>query len=328
MGYLGPVIGLVVLALTAVDVVMTAFGPGRGRGPLLGPVDRTVSWITLRVRSRRVIVWAGPLLAALTTPIWLAAVWVGWALVFQLSGSVVTATTRQPTGGWEKAYFAGETLITLGSGEYVPGGPGWQALAVLAAASGFIVVTLGLSYLTSLLSAVLKRRSAASRIRSLGAGPVRICLAGWNGHDMQRLDAELGSLSSALTEVSQQQLAHPTLRHFHSADRNSAFGPALAGLDEALTIIGCALPAGCGPNPVAVAQVRSAIEALLQEEAPGEGREPPPPDLGPLRDAGLPVADDARFRAELRRLGRRRRELRLLVEHDGWTWADVDRDSS
>jgi hypothetical protein len=38
---------------------------------------------------------------------------------------------------------------------------------------------------------------------------------------------------------------------------------------------------------------------------------PPPHDLAPRRAAGVPLVDDQRFHAELRRLDRRRRALGL-----------------
>ncbi len=328
MSYLLTAAGIVVLIITGSGIVTTVFAVGRGSGPLSGGVARAMSWSIHQVRpSRRALTWIGPMLAATTTPLWLAATWLGWSLVFQPPGSVVHTRSGAPANAFEKAYFVGYTVTTFGNGEYQPAGPVWQALSVLVAASGFIVITLGLSYLTALLSALIKRRSTASQIHALGGSPVQLCLTAWNGRDLHQIASTLQALSGTVSEIAQQRLAYPMLRRFHSGSRGSSIGPALAKLDEALSIMCCALPASYRPDPVTLTQVRNAITSVIAEgeqHRRGERPVPPPPDIGPLRAARLPVASDERFRAELRELDSRRRGLRLLVEEDGWSWEDVD----
>ena len=319
-------VGVMLLGLTAWDVVQTVFGVSRGGGPLTRRWMRFVSWFGRRARRhRRVLVWLGPVSAAATTPIWLGLLWLGWGLVFQPAGSVVATQGGRPVGDWEQAYFAGYTIATLGNGELEPAGAGWQALTVVTSSSGFIVLTLGVSYVLSLVSAANQRRTTAALINGLGRTPAGLLLGAWDGHDLHEIDADLRDLNRSLDQIAQQHLAYPVLRHFHATEPATALTVRLAALDEALTLLECAvLPRH---RPRAIEQLRSAIDRFLGPERSGAGTTgcapPPAPELTQLRAAGVPVIDDLAFRADVARLGQRRTALRRLVEHDGWTWADV-----
>lgn len=73
--------GVVLLAVTAWDVVTTVFGPSMGGGRLTRGWNRLASRIAGRLRGhRRIMVWLGPLSAAAATPVWLGLLWLGWDL--------------------------------------------------------------------------------------------------------------------------------------------------------------------------------------------------------------------------------------------------------
>jgi hypothetical protein len=81
--------GIVLLGVTAWDVVTTVFGPSMGSGPLTRGSERLLVPFAGRLRTHhRALVWIGPLFAAATTPAWLGLMWLGWALVFQPAGEL------------------------------------------------------------------------------------------------------------------------------------------------------------------------------------------------------------------------------------------------
>jgi hypothetical protein len=189
------------------------------------------------------------------------------------------------------------------------------------------VLTLGVSYVISLISAANNRHTTAARINGLGRTPADVILAAWNGRDLHQIEGVLRGLIGPIARIAQQHLAYPVLRHFHATEPTIALGARLAALDEALTLTDCAVVPGRGPSPVTTAQLRSAVDRILALERRHVGTTdaspPPGPDLAPLRAAGVPVVDDQAFHDAVGRLGARRVALRRLVEDDGWTWADV-----
>lgn len=320
--------GVVLLAVTAWDVVTTVFGPSMGGGPLTRGWNRLASRVAGRLRGhRRIMVWVGPLSAAAATPVWLGLLWLGWGLVFQPAGSVIGSTDGIPATDWEQAYYAGYTIATLGNGEFQPAGPLWQALTVAAAASGFIVITLGLSYVIALVSAATERHTIAVRLHALGHTPADVAIGAWDGGDLHQIDGDLRALHGSIDRIGQQHLAYPVLRHFRSTAHINALAPRLAALDEALTVMECGVRPGHGPRPRSIRQARAAIDRFLElERRPGarpNAPPPPPPDLAPLRAAGVPVVDDLAFESAVHRCQERRTALRRFVEGDGWPWTEV-----
>ncbi|WP_219414762.1 hypothetical protein [Pseudonocardia nigra] len=160
--------GVLLLAVVMWDVVTTVFGPSMGSDPLTRGWERLLAPLARRLRTHRpALVWVGPMFAAVTTPSWLGLLWFAWALEFQPAGSVVTPDGRD-ADDWVQAYFAGYSLVTLGNGEFQPGSALWQAMSVVAAASGLILITLGLGYLVALVAAAIQRHATAARIHGWG----------------------------------------------------------------------------------------------------------------------------------------------------------------
>lgn len=186
------------------------------------------------------------------------------------------------------------------------------------------MITLGLGYLVALVAAAIQRHATAARIHGLGQTPLDVVAAAWDGRDLSQIDDDLRELNQS---IAQQHLAYPALRHFHSAARVNALALCLATLDEALTVMECAVVPGHGPRALTVTQTRAAIDRFLDlERSPSHGHDtpvPPPAELSRLRATDIPVISNCEFRAAVAHLAPRRRALRALVEDDGWTWADV-----
>ena len=203
----------------------------------------------------------------------------------------------------------------------------WRAITALAAANGFGVLTLGIAYLTPLLTAATEKRQLALDVSILGESADQIVRRAWNGTDCSPLEPHLARLASSLTLLAQRYLTYPALHYFHSTDRSSAAAPSLAALDEALTLLTLGCPPRVRPQAFALDTTRRAVSTVLStlRSAYVEPADevPPPPDLGALREAGVPTVSEAEFHQSLEEVEERRRLLLALVKGDGWNWNEV-----
>lgn len=324
-------LGVLVLVLAFVDVLRVTMGEGSGM--LTRRITRWV-WSALRYLHRRskrlhVLSLAGTVILLLNVMIWVVLLWTGWMLVFSgAERTVVHEQTQSAAGFWERVYFTGFIIFTLGTGDYVPDGPLWQVLTAVASASGLFLVTLAISYLIPVIQAFTQKRRLAVQIASLGQTPTEILLNTYDGTGWQPLGEYLVGLTNELANLEQRHLSYPMLHYFHSRSPIESSALGVTALDEALTIVehgtiesvqglerGYLLP-----SRRMIANYLDTLETAFIEPA---SEAPPLPALGALRGCGMPIVEEAVFRARAGRLDGRRRLLRALVESDGWRWRQV-----
>jgi Ion channel len=321
------ILGAVLVLAVNFDVLWTTLRMA-GAGPLTSWVTNLLWRLALKATpSHRALSATGFLIVLLTVGLWIGLVWLGWILVLGIDpGAVVDSRSGQPADLWARVYYAGFTLITLGNGDYVPNGRVWQVLSPVAAANGFFLVTLVITYLVPLMSAALQRRQLAVHIATLGKTPQEFLLRAWDGRSFGRLADHLIGLTFPIMGLGEGHLAYPVLHCFHSSERESAMAPNIVVLDEVLTLIEGIAPEQ-QPDRVAIYPLRGAIDLLLATLADAhlepEKHPPPLPDLRTLRAAGIPTVDDETFRCSLEAATDRRRLLFGLVEKEGWHWDDV-----
>jgi hypothetical protein len=329
MGPALAVAGVLLLVFDLHDVIKTTLGQ---RG---GPITTWISGALWRGATRlgrygtHRMLYAGGLAAVvLIVVLWLAVLWCAWGLIFCGARDAVLTAEGWPAAVHERFQYAGYAMVTLGTpGGFEPGSALWRALTVLAAANGFAVLTLGIAYLTPLLSAATEKRRLALDISILGGSADEIVRRAWNGEDCGALEPHFDQLRPSLTLLAQRYLTYPALHYFHSTDRSSAAAPNLAALDEALTLLRHGCPDTCRLAPHALDTTRRAISTVLSTlraafVEPAD-EVPPPPQLAALRRAGIPTVGDEEFHAALDELADRRRLLLALVKSDGWRWNDV-----
>ncbi|MDX1656212.1 MAG: potassium channel family protein [Candidatus Competibacteraceae bacterium] len=324
-------LGAGLIAMAMVDLVWSTLSTNGG-GPLTRWTGRLL-WALLLGLHRRLprLGWlniAGVIITLTTSALWIGLLWCGWTLVFNADpAAVVEASTGKAADFWERVYFAGFTVFTLGVGDYRPLGDGWRFLTALASLNGLTAVTLAITYLMPLVSAAVQKHQLAATIDGLGATPANIVIRGWNGRDFRGLELVLVGLSSTLTLHAERHLAYPVVHFFHNRNPATALAPRLAALDEALTLLLHAVASANRPDPAVLANARSAVNQYLQklrQDYIRPAREvPPPSELETLERAGVPLGDPADYRRALEDLRDRRRLLLGLVEQDGWRWQEV-----
>lgn len=325
--------GIVLILFVIYDVLWTTLRL-TGGGLLTSWVTDLLWRSALRLtRSHRSLSLAGFGIVLFDVLLWIGLTWLGWTLVMQWGErAVVNSQSGQPADFWARVYFAGYTLITLGNGDYRPNGAVWQVATAVAAANGFFLITLIITYLLPLVSEVIKRRQMAAYISALGCTPQDVLVRAWNGSGFGLLPNHWIEMTLPMLDLSQGHLAYPVLHCFHSMQRDTALAPSLAVLDEALTLLDGIVPEQ-RPDPVAVYPLRQAVREFLSTLAEAhlepEEEPPPPPSLEPLRAAGIRTVDDGELRRIVAGLAKRRRLLFGLVRQEGWKWGkDVAGNSS
>lgn len=319
--------GVAVLVAVVLDVLWTTLREGAGWGTrrLTQAAWRVALRIHGRIGSHRLLSLLGVGVVLLAVMVWIGGLWLGWSLVFCChDGAVIDPATGASASWTERAYFAATTLLSLGPGDFVPRGAGWQLAAALATLSGLFVVTFAVTYLVPVVQAATHKRQVAVFVSSLGQSPLGLLLRSWNGESFGAFERVLQRLIWELTTVEQRHLTYPVLHYLHSAMRSQSLALSVAAVDEAVSILEHGFE-GAPPCDVgALAHARACLDSLVKTIGPGGvGDVPPIPSLSPLRDQGVPVVDDEVFAERLASSGERRRRLEAIVELDGWHWEQV-----
>ncbi|NIC06643.1 potassium channel family protein [Billgrantia bachuensis] len=252
--------GFVLVGLVIHDAVQTTLSASRS-GPITRLLGRfawfTALWLYRRFSRHGLLQAVGPWVTVGLLSVWMGLVWLGWWLVFN---SHETAVFHPGSGTYanplERLYFVGYTITTLGYGDFVAGTGRWQVFAVLAAANGFFLLTLAVTYILSVMSAVVQKRQLALSIHALGSTPAAIvqCLEGEG--DFSELAEQADSLKSTIISVGQQHLAYPILHYYHQGYAEQALPVALFRFYQALAII-------CHGSTSLSSSVRFKLQATL-----------------------------------------------------------------
>jgi len=329
------VVGALVVAAVFLDAFATTLVVATGAGPftrrLLGLVWRGLLRLHRTDSGTSWLSSVGTVLLVTTVLVWVAGLWVGWTLIFLGAGdAIINSTTRTPAGIAEVVYFTGYTVFTIGLGDYVATTSVWRVLISVAGFSGLFLVTLAITYLVSVVSAVVARRALAIQVHALGTTADAIVVNGWAGDRFaSAFVQQLSSLTSPLARTAEQHLAYPALHYFHTPSTFTSAPLAVASLDDALLLLSEAVETEARPEQVAVRPLREVVERYLATAvtittAPDRPDPPPPPHTKSLVDAGVPVVDADTFRAGVDRQRERRRNLARLVHSDGWSWPQSD----
>lgn len=327
------VAGVLLLVTVAFDALATTLAVRAGAGPLTRWTTQMLWRLVLRLHRRTghrgslLLAIAGPALLVFTVLTWVVLLWAGWTLVFLgQEGSVVQSRTNQPADVLEVMYYVGFTVFTLGVGDYVASTDLWRLVTSVAAFTGLFLITLSITYLVSVVSAVVQKRAIALQVHALGDTAGKITARGWAGDAFSAgFVQHLVTLTGRLAETAEQHLAYPVLNFFHSEDRQTATPLAIAALDEAM-LMNSAGVASEARLPASVTEpVREIITRYLDTATPAAGAavdvDPPPvPDLSTVAAAGVPVVAETVFIAAVHEQGQRRQALRQLVEGTAWPW--------
>ena len=324
------VVGVVVLAVAGVDVVWTVLAAGSGAGPLTARLS-TLAWRVALALGRReggshhaLLAVFGMVIVVSMLVSWVVVASGAWLLIASAyDGAVRVAASGEPADLMQRAAFVGVNLFTLGTSELVAGDGFWQFLPTAIAASGVVALTLGIGYIVPVASAVAERRQLAQYVVSLGPTPERVLTGAWTGTDFGALGQHLIALMPMVHLAGEHQLTYPAVAYFHSGREEASSSLSIVILDDALTLLRHGVTPELRPDRATVDAIDRAVSVFLGTvgtESIAGGADPlPPPELGPLRAAGIPTVTDAKFDAAIAGQAERRQQLAGLLAHDGWT---------
>lgn len=245
-------IGAALMLLFLADVFLTVLYARAGTG-LLAPLWNRAIWASLRgaagLAGRRrgaVLSLAGPLMVVALIGFLALGLAVGAALLIrpELGGAIRPSSGDTPTDFVTALLVAGNSLSIVGSGDYAPHTTGTRLLFLVNSLIGASVLSLVLSYLVQVYSALRERNALALTVHLMTAGTgdaaellARLGLDGDSGD----ATSELGNLARALAATKEAHHYYPLLFYFRFEDPLYAVSRLSFVLLDLTTLIGSAL---------------------------------------------------------------------------------------
>lgn len=223
--------GSVLLLLVAYDVYSTVlrssarYGPvGEGLNRAVWRVARRAAFRLSRRRRHRLLNAVGPGLMPLLIATYIVLLTIAFALLYapHVQDSFILAAGTKTDSDWLNAvYFSGCTLTTLGYGDIVPRTGGLRFVALFEAASGFALISLAITYLLAVNTALERKRTVAlSLYHQAGEGADA---AGYIAHHF--VDGRFYGLRDALRTSTrdiqallESHVEHPVINYFHPVE--------------------------------------------------------------------------------------------------------------
>lgn len=323
------VLGTGILCICILDFLWTTLWVDGGAGPVTKKVAR-LTWKIIRKLSRdhpKILSLSGPVILSFTLLTWIMLLWAGWTFVFAgEADSIADSQNSQAVTWMDRIYYAGYLIFTLGNGDFSPQ-YGWAKIAsILATGTGMLFITLGVTYILSVLEAVTQKRAFSESVESVGHSGKQFVLNAWNGRDFKDLNLFLNTLSAQLGTIIAQHKAYPILHYYYAEDKKENIPVAVVILDEALNLIRHGIQREVQPNQVVLQEIRSTIKNYIDtltaiSIVPSE-ETPPLMDLHVFNESKIPTAEERDYLAEMEKLEDRRKKLAGLLEVNALEWPD------
>jgi hypothetical protein len=244
--------GAALMLLFLADIFLTVLYARAGTGLLAPYWDRAI-WAALRgvsklVGRRRgaVLSLAGPIIVVSLIVFWALGLTVGAALIIQpeLGTAIRPSSGDAPTDFVTALLVAGNSLSIVGGGDYSPHTTGTRLLFLLNSLIGASVLSLVLSYLVQVYSALRERNALALAVDLMTdcTGDAAVMLARLMPHgEAGDATSELGNLVRSLAATKEAHHFYPLLFYFRFEEPLYAVSRFSFVLLDATTLIGTAL---------------------------------------------------------------------------------------
>ncbi|HYP01421.1 MAG TPA: potassium channel family protein [Pyrinomonadaceae bacterium] len=219
--------GVLVLLFVAYDVYATILDASGRAGPLSQLLNRGVWSIArpaasrfARARRHRLLNLVGPMLMPALIVIYLLLLIVGFALIYYpRMPAEFNVLPEAMSANWiESLYFSGTTLITVGYGDITPRAPFVRLVALIEGASGFALISLAVTYLITVYSALERKRVIALSFYHQADEGADV--AGFITHHFvmgrfHGFDNVLRMAARDINELQESHAEHPVVHYFH-----------------------------------------------------------------------------------------------------------------
>lgn len=231
------IIGVIILLVTFFDFFHTTLS-GNGFWFISDRVNAFLSAIILKNKSKSIFDYSGLIHLLGTTFTWLFFLIFGTFIIF-LAGEemVVNANTKIPATIIERFYYTCYLLSTLGIGDFVPGNNHSRIISSILSFSGFILLTISLTYLISVLNSVLYKKELAFYIASFGGNIEEVYEFATLNPDLSVLTDRSNHLKQSIIKNSSNYLAFPIVQYFLTRNRKESLILQLTILYEVLMVL-------------------------------------------------------------------------------------------
>jgi hypothetical protein len=222
-------VGGAIVLIFLTDIFMTILYARAGTG-LLAPRWNRLVWAALKGVTRpfgghrgTALSFGGPLILVLLIAFWALGLTFGTALMVQpeLGGAIRPSSGSTPKDFVTALLVAGNSLSIVGGGDYSPHSAGTRMLYLLNSIIGASVLSLLLSYLVQVYSALRDRNALALTVDTMtdctGNAAEALARLGSDGK-FQGGYSEMANLASSLERVKEAHHFYPLLFYFRFPD--------------------------------------------------------------------------------------------------------------
>ena len=219
--------GFALLLLVVFDVYATVLHASARYGPIGERLNRAVwrdaRWVAFKLgRSRRhkFLSVVGPLMLPLLIASYIVSLIFAFALIYYPRFPSHFVYSHEPSGSdlIDALYYSGITLTTLGYGDIVPRTTITRTLSIIEATTGVALISLSITYLITVYSALERKRSVAlSLYHQAGEGADA---AGFIAHHFYEgrfygLRDTLRQVTRDIQQLLEAHVEHPVIHYFH-----------------------------------------------------------------------------------------------------------------
>jgi Ion channel len=223
-------LGTGMVLLVAYDVYATILHARARSGPIGESLNRGV-WRSSRLvafrlprqRRHRLLNSVGPLLLPLLLIIYILLLVSGFALIYyaRMPAHFVVEPEAAAHPWIESIYFSGITLTTVGYGDIAPHTTAMRAVALIESASGFALISLAVTYLITVYSALERKRAIALSFYHQAEEGADV--AGFIAHHFVEgrfygLEATLRLATRDIQGLLESHVEHPVIHYFHPVE--------------------------------------------------------------------------------------------------------------
>ncbi|MDX6694662.1 MAG: hypothetical protein QOF02_2265 [Blastocatellia bacterium] len=221
------ILGVGLLLLVVYDVYATILHARARSGPIgerlnrgLWRLARALAFKLSRARRHKVLNVVGPLLLPSLIVVYILTLLLGFALIYypRMPSHFVVLQTAVAHPWIEAFYFSGITLTTLGYGDIAPLTLVMRMVALVEAASGLALISLSITYLITVYSALEHKRAVALSFyhqAEEGANVAGFIAHHFVGGKFYGLEAVLRQAARDIQALLESHVEHPVIHYFH-----------------------------------------------------------------------------------------------------------------
>ncbi|HEX8423192.1 MAG TPA: potassium channel family protein, partial [Pyrinomonadaceae bacterium] len=261
--------GALLLIFVAYDVYATILDASGRAGPLSGFVNRLmwgasrlVAFRFSRVRRHRLLNLVGPMLMPALIVLYLLLLIAGFALIyFPHMPAAFNIDPPSANADWiESLYFSGTTLITIGYGDITPRTLFVRFFALVEGASGFALISLAVTYLITVYSALERKRVIALSFYHQAEEGADV--AGFISHHFvsgrfHGFETVLRMAARDVNELQESHAEHPVIHYFHPIAVHKSMPRVFFLVLETCAVINACLDAGEYPETCGHPELRT-----------------------------------------------------------------------